>query len=138
MSLKDQLHAIWVCLEVPYAGGRLLETGTEQFFALKREGKLGNIPVVIVFTKYDVLVEQVDYYMGPSLSGLSEDDIEERIKKGTETKLREICTGPLEKFAQLDIPHVAVSAKESHEETLARLIQITERHVYEHVATMHR
>ncbi|OJA14000.1 hypothetical protein AZE42_07012, partial [Rhizopogon vesiculosus] len=80
-----------LCLEIPHASGRLLETGTEQFLALKREGKLGDIPIVIVFTKYDVLVEQVDYDMGPSLNGLSEDDIKERIKKGS------------------DIPHVAIS-----------------------------
>ncbi|OAX40246.1 hypothetical protein K503DRAFT_768752 [Rhizopogon vinicolor AM-OR11-026] len=134
MPLKDQLHAIWLCLEIPHASGRLLETGTEQFLALKREGKLGDIPVVIVFTKYDVLVEQVDYDMEPSLKGSNEDDIEERIKKRAETKLQEICTGPLKKFAQSDIPHVAVSTKESHKETLAQLIQITERHVSEHVA----
>ncbi|OAX40245.1 hypothetical protein K503DRAFT_634001 [Rhizopogon vinicolor AM-OR11-026] len=133
--LKDQLHAIWLCLEIPHAGGRLLETGTEQFLALKREGKLGNIPVVVVFTKFDVLIDQVDFDIGSSLNGLSEDDIKERSKNGAETKLQEVCIGPLKIFSQSDIPHVAVSTEESYKETLAQLIQITERHVYEHVAT---
>ncbi|KAG2110090.1 hypothetical protein DEU56DRAFT_844428 [Suillus clintonianus] len=43
-DLKDQLHAVWLCFEIPRAGGRLLETGTEDFLTLKRKGELGNIP----------------------------------------------------------------------------------------------
>jgi len=31
-----------LCLEIPYAGGRFLETGTADFLALKRDGKLGD------------------------------------------------------------------------------------------------
>jgi len=31
-----------LCFEIPYAGGRFLETGTENFLALKRDGKLGD------------------------------------------------------------------------------------------------
>ncbi|KAG1892894.1 uncharacterized protein F5891DRAFT_1282272 [Suillus fuscotomentosus] len=30
-DLKDQLHAVWLCFQIPHAGGRLLETGTEDF-----------------------------------------------------------------------------------------------------------
>ncbi|KAG2362903.1 hypothetical protein BDR07DRAFT_1283567, partial [Suillus spraguei] len=70
-ALKDQLHAVWLCFEIPRAGGRLLETGTEDFLSLKCGGKLGNsewingylsirlefiygqVPVIVVFTKYD-------------------------------------------------------------------------------------
>ncbi|KAJ7217465.1 hypothetical protein C8J57DRAFT_277177 [Mycena rebaudengoi] len=29
-ALADQLHAIWVCTEIPFAGGRLLEKGVER------------------------------------------------------------------------------------------------------------
>ncbi|KAG1854484.1 hypothetical protein DFJ58DRAFT_660371, partial [Suillus subalutaceus] len=39
---KDQLHAVWLCFEIPRAGGRLLETGMEQFLTSKHEGELGN------------------------------------------------------------------------------------------------
>lgn len=31
-----------LCFEIPCAGGHLLETGTEAFLTLKRDGKLGN------------------------------------------------------------------------------------------------
>ncbi|KAG2352223.1 hypothetical protein BDR07DRAFT_1438744 [Suillus spraguei] len=61
---KDQLHAI---------GGRLLERGTEEFLTLKSNGTLGNIPIVVVFTKYDKLVDE----------------------------LQDICIRPLKEFAGL-------------------------------------
>ncbi|KAG1722913.1 hypothetical protein EDB19DRAFT_1954343 [Suillus lakei] len=130
-ALKDQLHAVWLCFEIPRAGGRLLETGTEDFLTLKRDGKLGNIPVVIVLTKYDRFVNRVDRTLNESsLAGLSPNAVKELIKNKADAELKEICIGPLEKFAGSDIPHATVSimsaAREDHEETLARLIQITE------------
>ncbi|KAG2055902.1 hypothetical protein BDR06DRAFT_881058, partial [Suillus hirtellus] len=41
-DLKDQLHAVWLCFQIPYAGGRFLETGTEKFLTWKRDGILGD------------------------------------------------------------------------------------------------
>ncbi|KAG2124757.1 hypothetical protein BD769DRAFT_1739285, partial [Suillus cothurnatus] len=49
-DLKNKLHAIWLCFEIPRAGGRLLETGVEQFLTSKHKGELGNIPIIAVFT----------------------------------------------------------------------------------------
>jgi hypothetical protein len=58
-KIKDKLHAIWyakfpvdllhglygflfrLCLEIPTAGGRLLETGVEDFLKLKTAEELG-------------------------------------------------------------------------------------------------
>ncbi|KAG2072221.1 hypothetical protein BDR04DRAFT_1013812, partial [Suillus decipiens] len=39
---EHQLHAIWLCIEIPRAGARLLETGTEEFLTLESSGMLGN------------------------------------------------------------------------------------------------
>ncbi|KAG1761947.1 hypothetical protein EDD22DRAFT_823989 [Suillus occidentalis] len=39
---EHQLHAVWLCFEIPRAGGRFLETGTEEFLTLKSSGTLGN------------------------------------------------------------------------------------------------
>jgi hypothetical protein len=36
-----------LCFEIPRAGGRLLETGTEDFLTLKRDGKLGNSAFIV-------------------------------------------------------------------------------------------
>ncbi|KAG1873216.1 hypothetical protein F4604DRAFT_1582674, partial [Suillus subluteus] len=134
--LKDQLHAVWLCFEIPRAGGRLLETGVEQFLTSKREGKLGNIPIVAVFTKYDTLLDRVERTLDKSsLKGLSKADIQELTKKNAKGKLQEVCVAPLEKFAGSDIPHVAVSTNGNHEETLACLIRTTEELVCKHVGT---
>ncbi|KAG1873220.1 hypothetical protein F4604DRAFT_1925726 [Suillus subluteus] len=57
---EHQLHAVWLCFEIPRAGGRLLETGTEEFLTLKSSGMLGNkkfsgldIPRAMVSTHKD-------------------------------------------------------------------------------------
>ncbi|KAG1847392.1 hypothetical protein F4604DRAFT_166432 [Suillus subluteus] len=125
-TLKDKLHAVWLCFEIPRAGGRLLETGTEDFLTLKRGGKLGNIPVVVVFTKYDRFINRVDRTLDESsLVGLSSNAVKELVKNKADAELKEICIGPLEKFAGSDVPYATVSTKEEHAETLAHLIQIT-------------
>lgn len=58
-DIKDKLHAVWyalllvladatvkrsltrLCFDIPTAGGRLLETGVEDFLKMKVEGQLG-------------------------------------------------------------------------------------------------
>ncbi|KAG2368056.1 hypothetical protein BDR07DRAFT_1605662 [Suillus spraguei] len=132
-ALKDQLHAVWLCFEIPWAGGRLLETGTEAFLTLKRNGKLGNIPVVAVLTKYDMLTDRVERTLSDSLlTRLDDDAIKKLIKKKADAELKDICIRPLQKFAGRDILHVAVS--KDHKETLATLIQVTENLVRRHLA----
>jgi hypothetical protein len=68
------------------------------------------VPIIAVFTKYDGLIDRVDYELEPSVYELSDDAIKELVNKRAETKLREICIEPLEEFAGSDIPHVAVSS----------------------------
>ncbi|KAG1727228.1 hypothetical protein EDB19DRAFT_2042885 [Suillus lakei] len=135
-ALNDQLHAVWLCFEIPRAGGRFLETGTEEFLTLKRGGTLGNIPVVVVLTKYDILLDRMDRTLDDdsSLDGLSDGAIKELAKNKAEAELQDICIGPLEKSAGRDIPHAKISTKEDHQETLAHLIQITESCVSQNFA----
>ncbi|KIK38642.1 hypothetical protein CY34DRAFT_90608, partial [Suillus luteus UH-Slu-Lm8-n1] len=133
-DLKDQLHAVWLCFEIPRAGGRLLETGVEQFLTSKRKGELGNIPIVVVFTKYDTLLDRMERTLDKSsLKGLSKEAIQELTKKIAKDKLQDVCITPLEKFTGSDIPHVTISTNGNHEETLALLIQTTEGLVCKHV-----
>lgn len=133
-ALKDRLHAVWLCLEIPRAGGRLLETGTEEFLTLKRGGTLGNIPVIVVLTKCDKLLDRIELTLDEStLEGLSDEAIEELVKKEADAELHNICIRPLKKAGGPDIPHVAISTKEGHKETLAHLILMTEHCVRQHV-----
>ncbi|KAG2137874.1 uncharacterized protein EDB93DRAFT_1090977, partial [Suillus bovinus] len=135
-DLKDRLHAVWLCFEIPCTGGRLLETGVEQFLTSKREGDLGDIPIVVVFTKYDTLLVHVERTLDKStIKGLDNAAIQKRMKESAEDKLKKVCIAPLEKFAGPGIPHVAVSTNGQHEETLACLIRTTEDLVCKHVGT---
>ncbi|KAJ7932892.1 hypothetical protein B0H13DRAFT_1856502 [Mycena leptocephala] len=68
LELKDRLHAVWLCIKTPFAGGRVLEAGDEKFLQLAQEYKaarglalMSPVPVVVVFTKYDILVRKPDY-----------------------------------------------------------------------------
>ncbi|KAJ7069233.1 hypothetical protein C8F01DRAFT_1111983 [Mycena amicta] len=54
VQLKDQIHIIWLCIQIPHAGGRVFEDGDEKFLAFAQERK---IPVLVVFTQYDVLID---------------------------------------------------------------------------------
>ncbi|KAJ8582891.1 hypothetical protein M405DRAFT_829852 [Rhizopogon salebrosus TDB-379] len=135
-ALGERLHAVWLCFEIPRTGGRLLETGTQDFLKLKRDGALGNIPVVVVLTKYDKFIDHVDRMFDDSaLEGLSDDVVKELVTQKADAEFRKICALPLEKFAGEDIPCATVSAKVTHKEMIASLIQITEDRVCQHVAS---
>ncbi|KAG1842104.1 hypothetical protein C8R48DRAFT_738004 [Suillus tomentosus] len=133
-DLKDQLHVVLLCFEIPRAGGRLLETGTEEFLESKRDGTLGNVPVIVVLTKYDMLIERMERNLDEaSLDELSDEEIEELVKNKAEAELRDTCIGPLEELAGSDIPHATISTAKGYKETLTNLIQITESCVNEHL-----
>ncbi|KAG1840871.1 hypothetical protein C8R48DRAFT_739820 [Suillus tomentosus] len=127
MPSEHQLHVIWLCIQIPYASGRLLDTGTEEFLTLKHSGMLGNVPVIVVFTKYDRLTDRIERTLyETSLNKLSDQAIEELVKKNAEAELQDICIRPLQQIAGPDIPHATVSIAIDYKETLIRLIQITE------------
>ncbi|KAJ7873916.1 hypothetical protein B0H14DRAFT_2719238 [Mycena olivaceomarginata] len=50
--LMDRLHVIWLCIQIPTAGGRVFETGDEKFIAA---ASASAVPVIIVFTQFDKL-----------------------------------------------------------------------------------
>ncbi|KAG2051806.1 hypothetical protein BDR06DRAFT_1022467 [Suillus hirtellus] len=127
MSPEHQLHAIWLCFQIPRAGGRLLETGTEDFLKLKRSGMLGDVPIIAVFTKYDILIDRMERTLDEtSINDLSNEAIEELVKNKADTELQSTCIGPLKQFAGPDILYATTSTAEDYEETLMHLIQITE------------
>ncbi|KAI9449682.1 hypothetical protein BJY52DRAFT_1306519 [Lactarius psammicola] len=57
LEIKDRLHAIWLCIETPCTGSRLMQTADEQVLALATKLK---VAVIVVFTKYDILFNE--YY----------------------------------------------------------------------------
>ncbi|ESK81097.1 hypothetical protein Moror_13360 [Moniliophthora roreri MCA 2997] len=53
--LKERVHTIWLCIQTPYTGSRLFEIGDQKLVGLADELQ---IPVIIVFTKYDFLYNE--------------------------------------------------------------------------------
>ncbi|KAG1869883.1 hypothetical protein F4604DRAFT_1926668 [Suillus subluteus] len=149
-DLKDQLHAVWWDLRLDARAFTRDWCGAISHIEARRRAReivrstaphrsqltQVKVPIVAVFTKYDILLDRVERTLDKSsIKGLSQAAIQDIIKKNAEDKLQEICVAPLEKFAKSAIPHVTVSTNGNHEETLARLIQTTEELVRNHVGT---
>ncbi|KAF8329053.1 hypothetical protein F5887DRAFT_120086 [Amanita rubescens] len=54
--VSERLHAIWLCIAVPFPGDRILEIGDEKIFKLYRY----TVPIVVVFTKFDLYMERLE------------------------------------------------------------------------------
>jgi len=54
-KLPGKIHAIWFCVVTPRTGARLLQAGDEKLLQLAKEFQ---IPIIAVFTKYDLLINQ--------------------------------------------------------------------------------
>jgi len=84
---KDRLHAVWLCAETPRAGGRVVEEGDLKLLRLAHETK---IPVLIIFTKYDLVIRskkdalQEDRFVG-ALDDQSRADAVEALNKCVES-----------------------------------------------------
>jgi GTPase SAR1 family protein len=113
-QLKDQLHAIWLCLEIPYSGGRLLERGVEKFLQ-RRVEILSQTPLVVVLTKVDLLDSQLEIDLPTN----------ETLEHYKSRWLDEHCIRPLCEAAGSDLPHVIVSVEDGYSESLSSLVKAT-------------
>ncbi|KAG2128877.1 hypothetical protein BD769DRAFT_1457047 [Suillus cothurnatus] len=127
-KLQDKIHAVWLCLPIPHADGRLLESGVEEFLKIRQE-ILGKIPIIVVFTKHDVFVDKLELETGES--GYDDAAFEE-LKTDT---LNKLCIQPLKEVAGNDVLHTAVSTNEEYEGTIRGLIDLTTTNVEKFVAS---
>ncbi|KIJ61888.1 hypothetical protein HYDPIDRAFT_115381 [Hydnomerulius pinastri MD-312] len=141
-ELKDKLHAIWLCIAIPTSGGRVLETATEELLHLKSEGKLGKVPIIAAFTKYDTFLAHTRKSIldNPALKGQDANVL-------AKSELEKLCAEPIRKILQSngptgdafqsgrDVPWVAVTTNKRPEYRgmLSQLITLTRAHVGEHV-----
>ncbi|KAG9310040.1 hypothetical protein JVU11DRAFT_10081 [Chiua virens] len=119
--LEDQLHAIWLCVEIPHSGGRLAEGGVERFLQHQHE-IIGDIPLIVVLTKMDLLDIRLD------LDAQGQELLESRRSR----HLEKHCIAPLCKAAGRDVICVAVCAKEGYLVTLANLMKATNENMARH------
>ncbi|KAJ7737921.1 hypothetical protein B0H14DRAFT_2992689 [Mycena olivaceomarginata] len=92
IALKDRVHVIWLCVQVPHAGSRVFETGDEDFLKV---ASIAKVPILVVFTQFDKLVNSM-------LRALTAEEVqtppEQRDALCTDKALRkfeELCVGPL-------------------------------------------
>ncbi|KAF5368786.1 hypothetical protein D9615_010399 [Tricholomella constricta] len=148
-EVKDKLHAIWLCFEIPVAGSRVVEKGTELLLKEKMEGRLGDIPIIAVFTKYDKLVAKVRIpdlqAKGPGSASTNKPSAE-HVAKTADAVLQELCIAPFQECLNNIQPalshasvnntqkvlHVIVSTKPKYRSTLDNLIQLTQNLVIDY------
>jgi len=117
---QQALHAIWVCMDTPLGGERLGESGVERVLDVAHK----KVPVIIVLTKFDLLVNSI-----PSTGKASASFGNDEINEARETA-EHLLDDTLMKFSidsllsqQLVTP---VSTMTGYEDTISTLIQSTD------------
>ncbi|KDQ53308.1 hypothetical protein JAAARDRAFT_210003 [Jaapia argillacea MUCL 33604] len=118
---KDRLHAIWLCIATPIAGGRILETGDEKIFKLDR----GNVPIIVIFTKCDMLVSKHRQQLCAEYDGA---ELDRKSKELARKEFDKICLLPLQqnKTKNRLIAYVPLSTKSGYEDSLRTLAKLTQ------------
>ncbi|KAL4072063.1 hypothetical protein J3A83DRAFT_2964792 [Scleroderma citrinum] len=129
-DVKEQLHAIWLSFQIPLQshGQRMMETGMEDFLRDKKI-TLGDIPTVLVFTKYDKLVDEIENRWEEEGRVYGESDVEIE----AEQYLKKHCIERIERLTgEYNVSYQAVSTKARHQDRLKDLVQLTYQKVAEH------
>ncbi|KAF7373750.1 hypothetical protein MSAN_00586500 [Mycena sanguinolenta] len=112
LELRDRVHAVWLCIQTPTHGARVLETGDEEVLKLAHRCQ---IPVVVVFTQFDRLVRQPGYKEGDFEASV-------QILQDAASKLR------------IPVPrYITVSVRKKYDKNIPVLVDITREVVDEHV-----
>ncbi|KAI0317455.1 hypothetical protein OF83DRAFT_1083580 [Amylostereum chailletii] len=134
-ALQDQLHAIWLCIEIPFANGRTFETGDER---LLREVE-GKVPIFVVFTKLDILRMRIQQALDESeeAESMSDEEFDKAVSSAVNDKVQELCIEPLYALqAVRPYQWAAVSIKTKQElyvKTIEGLISTVLEHLTEKV-----
>ncbi|KAG8871282.1 hypothetical protein FRB97_008822, partial [Tulasnella sp. 331] len=126
-TLQDRVHAIWLCIQIPFAGGRLFEIGDEEFLKVDF-----GLPVIVVFTKYDNLRLKAkrELKKNPELKRRHGDQAASHIETAANKDYQKLCAEPLRRLASgRTIPATNVSIFDN--KSLDNLIKLTSEHAQE-------
>ncbi|KAF7985533.1 hypothetical protein HWV62_3769 [Athelia sp. TMB] len=142
VDLKDRVHAVWLCAEIPRAGGRVFETGDEILLKLGLTGKclltpdhevqciqtISTVPVVVVFTKFDNLVnrEMLENMTDDEME-MEDDEVQALAIQRADLSFEDLCVKKLHGLGH-NIAYTKCLAlvKPDYRHTLANLIDITQ------------
>ncbi|KAI6095738.1 hypothetical protein EDD16DRAFT_1720508 [Pisolithus croceorrhizus] len=122
-ALKDRLHA--VC----NVGNEQVILSVTRFHRIELSL---TVPLIIVFTKYDEFVSDVE--MNMSDQGLEDEELAESAASKAESIPNERYVQSIYPLAGETLSHVAVSTEEGYENTLPKLVQLTYSMVSQWVA----
>ncbi|KAJ7217265.1 hypothetical protein GGX14DRAFT_541788 [Mycena pura] len=91
VPLKDRVHAIWICIPVLSMDGHVFQPADEALL------KLIKVPVVVVFTHFDVLINLMGEEISES-SNMSSEEVKQLCLKRADARFRETCISPLEQI----------------------------------------
>ncbi|KAG6330463.1 hypothetical protein ID866_8626 [Astraeus odoratus] len=126
-AIGSQLHAVWLCFQTPLEqyGERMMESGAENFLR-EKQGILGNIPTICVFTKYDMLAEAIEKEWIERQKDYEVEDVD----REAELRLRKMCVLPIQDITKEGpIPYAAVSTRIRFKAKLEQLIQLTQEEI---------
>ncbi|KAI9457035.1 hypothetical protein HD554DRAFT_2143532 [Boletus coccyginus] len=117
---QKALHAVWICMGTPLGGERLSESGVERVLEVAHK----KVPVVIVLTKFDLLVDSITTTEKTSDLGCDDeiDEDRETAEHLLDDTLKKISLDSL-LSQQLVVP---VSSRTRYEDTISTLIQSTD------------
>ncbi|KAI0317589.1 P-loop containing nucleoside triphosphate hydrolase protein [Amylostereum chailletii] len=100
-ALRDQLHAIWLCIEILFANGRTFETGDEELL----QNVDRKVPIIVVFTKLDVLYMRTlqELEEKEEAESMSDEEFDAAVVQSMDDKVQQLCVAPLRALqAQLE------------------------------------
>ena len=95
-SFNEKLHAIWICIPIPSSGDRPLLSGIVSRTIVEKYNN--KIPLVIIFTKYDVLYHRLFRENKKNYGELSTDSIKKMCETGSKDVIDRLCVQPLSKI----------------------------------------
>ncbi|KAI6114974.1 hypothetical protein EDD16DRAFT_1709002 [Pisolithus croceorrhizus] len=132
-ALKDRLHAVCCrgLLEIKKGnvGNEQVTSHLSRFHPIELTL---TVPLIIVFTKYDEFVNEVE--MNMSDRGLEDEELVESALSKAGSILNEHYVQSIHPLAGETLPHVAVSTEEGYKNTLPKLVQLTYSMVSQWVA----
>ncbi|KAI9456389.1 hypothetical protein BJY52DRAFT_1276672 [Lactarius psammicola] len=108
-SVSERLHAIWICVPMSDAIERRLGEGVKEILDMK------NVPAMIVFTKFDLLVSRVQFDVTRS---------HEQPMARAHAMYEDLCSSLFHKDPK-DVPAVIFSEKRAYRDLIGELTSTT-------------
>ncbi|KAF8525512.1 hypothetical protein BU17DRAFT_83723 [Hysterangium stoloniferum] len=121
---NEKLHVIWICISVPMANDRVMETGVQEVFNMAQERKL---PAIIIFTKYDMFATKA-LSNQDAVAHLDREGMWQYGKDKAKEDFENLCIGPWRE-AVGKVPLHMVSTHPRFKHTIGAVIRATDEEI---------